>query len=107
MTTKTLYVYQRSNGETVVTPNKPYNHDYTTKLRLVADEGRAITNGSVVVSSLDTDSADGWMDCDLPEPRVDYNALIDSLNMRVIQQEETIAMLTDGILEMSELVYND
>ncbi len=36
-------------------------------VRLVADEGRGITDGQTVTTSIDTRNPDVWIDCDLPE----------------------------------------
>ena len=35
-------------------------------VRLVADEGRAITDGNTVTACVDTTTPEAWMDCDAP-----------------------------------------
>lgn len=38
--------------------------DYTVVYRLVADEGKILTNGTERVFCLDTDNPDGWSEVD-------------------------------------------
>ena len=66
MIIKTLYRYQRDDGGTTVSPSKP-DCEYTELLRLIADEGKALTNGSVTTSCIDVESAEGWTEIDEPE----------------------------------------
>lgn len=42
----------------------------TDMVRLIADDGRAITNGELVGTCFDVkaNSVSNWTDCDLPEP---------------------------------------
>jgi len=114
MIIKTLYVYTKPNGETVATLTKPTDYEYTTRVRLIAEENRAITNGQVACTVIDTDSAEGWTDCDLPEDTVNYGYRLQEQEEKIKAQEEQISsqneqitMLTDCILEMSEKVYNE
>lgn len=63
-----LYRYEREPGKITTSPVKPDdNIDYSITYRLIADEGMAITNGSSIVESVDTNSSEGWTDCELPE----------------------------------------
>lgn len=62
----TLYKYTRADGGTTVSPVKP-DCEYTEMVRLVADEGKALTNGETVASCVDTDTAEGWTEIDAPE----------------------------------------
>ena len=63
-----LYRYEREPGKITTSPIKPDDGiDYTIIYRLIADEGMAITDGSSIVECVDTNSAEGWTDCDLPE----------------------------------------
>ena len=60
--------YEREPGKITTSPVKPDdNIDYSIIYRLIADEGMAITNGSSIVECVDTNSSEGWTDCDLPE----------------------------------------
>lgn len=67
MRTVTLYKYERPNGGLTVTPVKPDTTDYTVGYRLIADEGKAITDGTRTAICVDVESTDGWSDCELPE----------------------------------------
>lgn len=107
MTIKTLYVYRKPSGETVASIIKPISYEYTTRLRLIANTGRAITNGTIVVEVIDTDSADGWTDCDPVHESEDYTQRLNKYEEQLEEQAKTTAMLTDCILEMSERVYNE
>ena len=63
-----LYRYEREPGKITTSPVKPEdNVDYSVIYRLIADEGMAITDGSSIVECVDTNSSEGWADCDLPE----------------------------------------
>ncbi len=66
MTIKKLYRFERSDGGTSVSVEKPPdNQNYTSLLRLIADEGKAITNDSkTFYSCIDVESADGWSEVD-------------------------------------------
>jgi hypothetical protein len=62
-----LYKYNRKNGGVTVSPIKP-DCEYTEMVRLVADEGKALTNdGENFTSCIDTDTANGWYEVDAPE----------------------------------------
>lgn len=59
MKTIPLYKYNREDGGTCILPSKVT--DYVDGgVRLVADSGKLLTNGTIVVSVIDTTSADGW-----------------------------------------------
>ena len=63
-----LYRYEREPGKITTSPVKPDDGIvYSIIYRLIADEGMAITDGSSIVECVDTDSSEGWTDCDLPE----------------------------------------
>lgn len=36
-------------------------------VRLIADEGKAITDGIDIINCIDTNRPENWSDCDLPE----------------------------------------
>lgn len=67
----TLYRYRLDNGSTVVSPVKP-DCEYTTSLRLVADDGKVLTDGTTVTSCVDTNSAEGWTEIDAPDELNDF-----------------------------------
>lgn len=59
-----LYKYERENGGVTVSPVKP-DGEYTEMVRLVADEGKVLTqDGEHFTSCIDTDTADGWYEVD-------------------------------------------
>ena len=61
-----LYKYERADGGITVSPNKP-DVEYTEMYRLVADEGKVITNdGEYLTSCADVESTDGWYEVDEP-----------------------------------------
>jgi hypothetical protein len=66
MQTITLYKYQRPDGGTTVSPNKP-ECEYTEMYRLVADEGKVLTNGEITAPCIDVESIEGWSEIDAPE----------------------------------------
>ena len=71
MQTVTLYKYNREGGGVTVSPVKP-DAEYTTLLRLVADEGKALTlDGEYMTCCVDTESADGWYEVDMLEDAIE------------------------------------
>lgn len=55
-----LYRYTRPDGGIDVSPIIP-NTDYTELVRIVADEGKMLTqDGENFTGCIDTDSAEGW-----------------------------------------------
>ena len=62
----TLYKYQRVDGGTTVSTVKP-ECDNTIMYRLVADEGKILTNGETTACCVDTDTVDMWTEIDAPE----------------------------------------
>jgi hypothetical protein len=67
MIDKKLYRYKRVDGGTTVSPIKP-DCEYTELHRLIADEGKALTDGTIETSCIDIESVDGWTEIDAPEP---------------------------------------
>ena len=67
MQTITLYRYPRSCGGITVSPVKPYGVDYEIRYRLIAADGKEITNGDITTACIDTDSAEGWTEIDAPQ----------------------------------------
>lgn len=67
MQIKKLYRYIRADGGVTVSPNKP-DCEYTEMVRLIADEGKALTkDGENFTPCTDTDTAAGWYEVDAPE----------------------------------------
>ena len=65
MQTVILYRFRREGGGYSVSPNRP-DGEYETRVRLIADEGKALTDGNVVTQCTDAESADGWTEIDAP-----------------------------------------
>lgn len=61
-----LYKYERADGGITVSPIKP-DCEYTEMYRLVADEGKVLTNGEIVTSCIDVESTEGWVEIDEPK----------------------------------------
>ena len=61
-----LYRYKREDGGITVATAEP-NTEYTILYRLVADEGKVLTNGTVTTACIDTDTTEGWEEIDEPE----------------------------------------
>lgn len=59
----TIYKYVRKDGGTTVSPKKPKG-EYTEMSRLIADEGKLLTNGDIETSCVDVESVDGWQEVD-------------------------------------------
>lgn len=68
MQVKTLYCYEREKGKTTVSTEEPEDVEYTTLLRLIAGEGKALTNdGKTLHSCIDAENTDGWYEVDYDE----------------------------------------
>ena len=62
MIIKTIYRFYK-DGSTIVSPIKP-DADYTETYRIIAEDGMAITNGSIECECIDTDDTSAWHDCE-------------------------------------------
>lgn len=81
----TLYRYNRADGGVTISPVKP-DGEYTEMVRLVADEGKVLTNdGENFTSCVDTDTAAGWYEVDVPTEDeatdADYQAALEDLGV--------------------------
>ncbi len=66
MQTITLYRYTRPDGGVTVSPIKP-NVEYIEMVRLIADEGKVLTDGTNTTTCTDVSSAEGWTEIDAPK----------------------------------------
>ena len=69
MIRKMLYKSERKGGGYNVSLIKPKG-TYQVRWRLIAEEGKAITNGEQIVTVIDVihrKDCENWIDCDLPE----------------------------------------
>lgn len=58
-----LYRYTRTDGGVTVSTIMP-DCEYTLRYRLIADDGKALTNGTKTAKCIDTDTFDGWEEID-------------------------------------------
>lgn len=58
-----LYKYKRADGGVTVSPIKP-ECEYTEMYRLVADDGKVLTDGETMTSCIDTTEVDKWQEVD-------------------------------------------
>lgn len=73
MEIKTLYRYEREPGKITVSTVEP-DTEYETLYRLIADEGKILTNGETETCCVDVNSTEGWTEVDAPEkPEMDEN----------------------------------
>ena len=66
MTVKTLYRYKRRDGGVTVSLEQT-DCEHEEILRLVADDGKILTDGNIFASCIDVDTADGWTEVDAPK----------------------------------------
>lgn len=57
-----LYRYEDKNGRVTVTPNARAETDTPSRMRLIADEGHILTNGTTETTAIDVmlDEVDFW-----------------------------------------------
>ncbi len=71
MIRRMLYKVPRDGGVYTVSLKKPESgKGYKVRWRLIAEEGKAITNGETTVTVIDVQhrkDCEAWRDCDLPE----------------------------------------
>lgn len=63
MTIKNLYKYETEKG-TVITPIPHSELDEPYMYRLIANEGKILTNGDTMTYCIDTHEVDGWQEID-------------------------------------------
>ena len=67
MQTITLYRYTRTDGGVTTSPVQPDVGDFSVKYRLIAEDGKALTDGATVAGCVDVDSPDRWTEIDAPD----------------------------------------
>lgn len=82
-----LYRYTRPDGGVTVSTVKP-DTEYTEMVRLVADEGNALTDGNTTTPCVDTDNPDVWAEVeDTENPNeasaADYQAALRDMGVEV------------------------
>ena len=66
METKLLYRFLREDGGVTESLDKPDGAEYTTRFRLIASDGKLLTDGTTETYCIDVDSAEGWTEIDAP-----------------------------------------
>lgn len=70
MQIRNLYMYERADGGTTVSTQKP-EQPYTLMYRIIADEGKNVTlNGIDKFPIIDTDIQNGWYEVDANEEQI-------------------------------------
>ena len=63
----TMYRYERPDGGVSVSPTLPEGvEEYDIRYRLIADDGKALTDGEIVAECVDTATPDEWTEIDAP-----------------------------------------
>lgn len=62
----TLYKYHREDGGITVSPNKP-DAEYFEMYRLIADEGKILTDGIIQTPCTDVEDLEPWYEEDYVE----------------------------------------
>ena len=63
----TMYRYERPDGGVTISPTLPEGVvDYDIRYRLIADDGKAMTDGEIVAECVDTATPDEWTEIDAP-----------------------------------------
>lgn len=85
MTTVTLY----TGGGVSRSPQNADGRRVSDYVRLVADDGRGITDGTAVVTCIDVKKADAanWADCDAPTEQLSD-----------LSTEDALSIITGGIV---------
>ena len=65
MKTVILYRYRVEGKGVFVSPTKPPG-EYTTLFRLIADEGKVLTNGKTQTPCVDTEGVGAWAEIEAP-----------------------------------------
>ena len=86
----TLYKREMHNGGVTVTTKKPRKGSTTEMYRIIADEGKALTQDGVnVAPCVDVESVDGWYEVDAPDGEVtdkDYQAALEELGVKLDEE---------------------
>lgn len=85
MQTITLYRYTRPDGGITTSPIKP-DTPFDLRYRLIADEGKALTDGTTVTACTDTDKPDVWTEIDAPDDPENPNAATEADYQAALEQ---------------------
>ena len=67
MEIKPLYRFLREDGCFTESPDNPDVAEYTIRYRLIASDGKLLTDGTTETYCIDVDSTDEWSEIDDPE----------------------------------------
>lgn len=94
----TMYRY----GNTIVSPVKPESTEYTELYRLIAEDGKVLTqDGTVFTPCVDTDCTDGWQEVALPEGHLEDDK---ATSNGVIWSKDTLMGMTNA--ELEQILYS-
>lgn len=90
MQTINLYRYTRGDGGITTSPVQPSDSTaYELRYRLIAGDGKALTDGVTITSCIDVSSPDGWTEIDDPGEAADeataddYQAALAEMGVQV------------------------
>ena len=103
MTRKMMYLIEREDGGQTVSREMPESgKGYKVRWRLIADEGKGITDGVRIVRVIDVSSrkeCEGWQDCDLPDEEDVEKYMKQELKRARAEAEAMEAQMMDEALE--------
>lgn len=88
MQVKRLYRYARPDGGITDSITRP-NCEYIDRVRIIADDGKALTNGETVTTCVDTDTAEGWWEIDAPPEETPEEIPEEEIPEEIPEEEET------------------
>ena len=83
-----LYRYENSDGSVSVTPTKRDESDEVWSYRVIADEGKGITDGNIVTECIDTHTPAEWSDCEIDDDEAGEADFLDALERLGVADEE-------------------
>lgn len=64
-----LFRYTRANGGITISTKRP-QVEYTELFRLIADNGKALTDGKVMTPCIDTEDVNIWTEIEISEEKI-------------------------------------
>lgn len=82
MTTKNLYKYENSDGSISISPVQREETDTPYMFRVIADEGKVLTDGTNTTACIDTHTPEIYTEIDEPpEPESELEDAKEALNI--------------------------
>ena len=72
MEMKPLYRFIREDDGVTESPDEPDGAEYSIRFRLIASDGKLLTDGTTETFCIDVDSSDGWSESDAPIEGSEY-----------------------------------